>query len=143
MALTYTAVDEDVQGKYRVITKKVTLDDSYPAGGEAITAAAVGLSKIVKARIVGANAAAGRLLWYWDPTNGKLMAFYPTGGDAVSPAALADPAVATTPDAGATNLTGSAAKPTLAGVVTPGRGKEVKAATDLSTCEVTMEFVGC
>ena len=137
MALTLAKVDgsEDVWGKHRRVVYDVTLDSSYPAGGEAITAAEVGLRVIEGARFIGFNAAASLMLLAWDPTNGKVIVNYPTGGATAAPAALADP-ISTT---GAS--TASAVDATQPNI-TPGRGKEVLATTDLSTLVTRMEFIG-
>lgn len=140
MADTFTLVADDVIGSKRVVVMDITTD-SYTAGGIACTGK-VPLRRIASARRCGGNAAANNYLWMFDTTNKKIVASYPTGGDATSPASVADPTVVTTPDAGSTGLTGSAAKPALAGVVTPGRGKEVKASTDLSSLTVRFEFTG-
>ena len=63
---------------------------------------------------------------HYDSVNDKLMVIYPSGGGAASPAALADPAIT----AGAVAVTSNAANG--ANDLTPGRGKEVANATDLS-----------
>ena len=161
MSLTLAKIRETVLGNERAIAWDVTFDSSYVAGGMAVSAANVGLSQIVGARFLGGNAAAAKYLWQWDVDNSKIIASYPTGGDQTSPSALADAAVAapaagtfavtTTPDSGSTPMTGSAAKPALAGVIsgalaapamTPGRGKELQAATDASSLKVRFEFFG-
>lgn len=70
----------------------VTGDASYPAGGYAIDPVLLGMSKIEGCMCLGGNAAGGTVLPHWDIANAKLMAIYPTGGAAASPAALAAPA---------------------------------------------------
>lgn len=143
MAITYLKVPDgdNVEGKLRTTEFDLTLDNSYAAGGIAIPAATIGFTKIVKVIEVGGNVASTGVLFAWDTTNGKLVVYYPSGG-AAAPAAVAAPIVVTTPDAGATTMTGSAAKPALSGVVTAGLGKEVANATDLSSITVRLKFYG-
>ena len=65
----------------RVKVCTITLDNSYPTGGYAITAAAVGLSSIDYVLTdVGARNTAGTFAYpvSWDYTNGKLQAFRQT-----------------------------------------------------------------
>ena len=136
------------------------LDNSYVAGGYALPPGDFGMSGIFHA-VCSITPTTNKLAAEYDPTTGKMKVFYTTGGSAASPAAVAQPAVAapgagtfavtTTPDAGATQLTGSAAKPALAGVLSgalaapasnPGAGKEVLAATDLSAFTVRVTAFG-
>jgi hypothetical protein len=123
----------------KAVFAKVTFDNAYAAGGLALDPTKLGLTTIFAVQPI---ASAQGAIPVWDFDNKKLMLFWPSGGGAVSPAAPADPGVVTTPDAGATNLTGSAAKPALAGVVTPGRGKEFAAASDASTITVEVLVYG-
>jgi hypothetical protein len=114
----------EVHGSRKIVYADLTLDNSYPTGGYALTAAQFAARKIEFVEVVGGNAAAGRLLFHWDSTNKKLIALYPTGGAAASPAALADPAI---------TAGGTGQNPVI-----PGRGKEVANATDLSTITVSV-----
>jgi len=81
----------------------------------------------------------------------KLLLSYPTGGSIASPTTPAAPAtstivVTTTPDAGATTMTGSAAKPALVGVntggLTPGLGKAFPDVADASTITCVISATG-
>lgn len=129
MALTLTHLPEfqDVFGSTYVLVYDVTGDSSYPAGGEAVDPDKdLGFGAIIGAVIIGANAVAARLMAVWDTTNNKLQVLYPSGGSAASPAALADPL--------ATVVTGALATADPTAAMTPGRGKEVLATTDLTTC---------
>ena len=72
----------------------------------------------------------------------KLLLTYPVGGTATSPTTPAQPVVVTTPDAGATGLTGSAAKPALTAVTTPGQGKAFADASDASGLTFFVDAVG-
>ncbi len=177
MSLTLTKVrdSEDVWGKTRTVLFDVAFDTSYPlSAGYVINAGDVGLKNIFSARAEGGNKAAGAVLPVLDlgtpagiaASSAILRLFLPSGG-ATAPATLTAPVVAangapglgtlavtTTPDAGATNLTGSAAKPALAGVfsgalaagsagaATAGIGKEVGDTTDVSSITVRVRFFG-
>src|SRR5574341_1172375 len=127
MALTLTKVpdSEDVWGKHRVAMFDLVGDASYPAGGYAITPSQVGMRRIYGVKFVGGNPAAGRLIPHWDTSAGKYMLAYPTGGGIASPAALSDPIL----NAGAVAVTSSAAT----APIIPGQGKELLAATNVST----------
>ena len=46
MAVTVTRVANDVQGSKRVSVNTVAMDDNYTSGGEALTAAQLGLYKV-------------------------------------------------------------------------------------------------
>lgn len=109
----------------------VVLDNSYTTGGYAITPADFGLNDI----IVVIPQGVGGLLFEYDYANQKLLAKYPTGGATASPAALAAPTVTTgASTASAVNATTPA--------LTPGQGKEVANATDLSTLTVRLVALG-
>lgn len=130
MALSIKRVgNPTVFGDKRVLLADVTFDNSYAAGGEAYTPQDFGMNLAVELLV---PAPAGGLVFEPDHANNKLKAMYPTGGAA--PAALGDPSVVV--PAGATGVTSAAAQPNL--TETAGVGKEVAAATDLSsiTCRV-------
>jgi hypothetical protein len=137
MALTSTLVNRLLPGDLYRFRHLVTFDNSYATGGESLTAAILGISRIVDVEVVPSVGLAG-LICYWDRPNAKLQLFHPSGGSA-APATLVAPTVVTTPDAGGTTMTGSAAKPALSGVVTAGIGKEVASTTDCST--ITVEII--
>ena len=124
-----TKVKETVFGDLRVVIATVVGGTSdYASGGYAVGGTQLGLSKIHAAFVNPANAVAGRLIANWIPGTspaGKIQVCYPTGGATASPAALADP-ISTT---GAS--TASAVDATQPNI-TPGRGKEVADATDLT-----------
>lgn len=136
MALTLAKVkdSEDIWGKHRRVVFDVTFDNSYPAGGEVILPANVGLRRIEMVRIGGGNPAAGGLNAHWDVVAGKMMLLYPTGSTLAAPAAIADPIL----NAGAVAVTASAAT----GPFAAGRGKELAAGTDASAIQVRAEFIG-
>ena len=138
----------------------LTFDASYASGGESITAAELGLKKLLGMLFLGGNAASGKLHYAFDTANSKILAWCPTGG-ASAPTSLAAPAAAapgvgtftvtTTPDAGATTMTGSAAKPALVGVITGalaapaltgGQAIEMGATADLSTITIRILAFG-
>lgn len=93
-----------------------TTNGYKPAGG---WAALCGLRKVVGIHKIGGAPGWAVLDVHYDSVNDALMVIYPTGGTEATPAALADPILA----AGAA---------TTDGKITPGRGKEVANATDLS-----------
>lgn len=106
-------------------------DNSYPTGGYPVTAADFGLNDV----IVVIPQGAGGLLFEYDYANKKLLVKYPTGGATASPAALAAPTVTS----GASSATAvNATTPAL----TPGQGKEVANATDLSSITVRLVALG-
>jgi hypothetical protein len=71
-----------------------------------------------------------------------LRIFHTTGGTTTGAAANSAPVTTTTPDAGATGLTGSAAKPALVGVCSAGIGKEIADTLDVSGVTVTIMAFG-
>ncbi len=104
----------------------IALDASYPAGGYPIAPATGGFANDLDFVSPGmALNGINLLIPVWDEATNTLRLFYPTGGTAASPSAPAQPVATVTPDAGAVTMTGSAAKPTLTAVTTPGAGKEV------------------
>lgn len=139
MALSYSIVQTGLQldlGKLKGRMYDVTFDNSYTSGGMVVTPHDCGLLFVVGMQEVGGNSASSALLFNFNTTNNSIMVMYPSGGGAASPAALADPAIT----AGAVAVTSNAANG--ASDLTPGRGKEVAAATDLSTITVRVIFYG-
>lgn len=141
MALTITPVKgtEWVAGRLRGQLFDVTFDNSYVAGGMAVTGREFNLgpgNSLLGMRFVGGNIASGALLFAFDHANSKIVCLYPSGGGAASPAALADPAIT----AGGVAVTSAAANG--AADLTPGRGKEVAAATNLTTISVRVDAFG-
>lgn len=137
MALTFTPVKgtEFEMGRLRGRIFDVALDTSYPTGGYSILGKDIGgLLEIIGVDFLGGNPGSGVLIYQWDNTNNKLMVFYPSGGGAASPAALADPAIT----AGAVAVTSTAANGSAD--LTPGRGKEVANTTNLSTLTIRLVF---
>lgn len=72
MALTVTSIDKTKAGRLRLNIVKVTFDSSYPTGGEALTAAQLGLNKVVHVAPAPASGYVGE----YDLTNSKLKAYY-------------------------------------------------------------------
>jgi hypothetical protein len=157
MAVAYTLKSKVSLGKGLVKTiTKCVLDNAYPvAGYDVSNPANFGLSSFQVNQTGDAFVDpvvvddAGTMKF--NIRSLKLLGFYPTGGSVASPTVLAAPSTAsvvvtTTPDAGATGLTGSAAKPALVGVntggLTPGLAKALANNTDLSTITVYIEAVG-
>lgn len=168
MALTFRQVNNAVgtPGTFRETVYDVTLDNSYPTGGEAISAKDVGLSSIYGMEVIGVSTVAGTApttgyTFQWDFKNGKLQAF--TAGGAVGAHShsllLKDAAVAdgaTTRVNAGTNLLGAntgsditvaggganggvqAATPTF----TAAANAEVANATNLSTVVVRVRVAG-
>ena len=65
MALTVSVVDRNVVGAARMNVVDVTFDNSYPTGGEALSAAACGLNRML---VVVPTNAPGQFI-EWDGTN--------------------------------------------------------------------------
>lgn len=159
MAVTLKRVPDgdDIWGRKRISVYDVTLDTSYPAGGYSIDARDVGLRNIYGANVVGGNLAGGRVLPHINvnaaagdlKSSVKFSLFFPTGGATASPTSLADP-VATVANAtipsGAVAVTSTAANGAIVtvpdAVFTPGQGKEVGAAADVSTLTYRVIFIG-
>lgn len=139
MAATQTVVPntEDVLGgRIKCIAVDVTGDAaSYTSGGIPISNQG-GIKKIVGALVLGGNAAGARLAPQYITSTQKLMICYPSGGGAASPAALGDPSITV----GAVAVTSNAANG--ANDLTPGRGKEVLNATNLTTCTWRLLLIG-
>lgn len=120
-------------GPLRLITGTIAFSNSYATGGDTCAASAFGCTSLT---VLLHDYHKSGLMFSYDYTNGKLQAFYPTGGSVASPTTVnAVPSGAGA--AGATPVTSSAA--TVPVAVTPGVGKEVGATTDLST--ITLRFV--
>ena len=81
MAITIAKLDpnpDHVSGNVKHRHRKITFDNSYPAGGEAITASDFGLSRLYLVEVLGAAQKADEAFAYligWDPTAGKLVAY--------------------------------------------------------------------
>lgn len=71
MALTFSRVAAINDDGCAVRVYNITMDNDYPAGGEAVAANDVGLSRIDGAVL---NAATG-YVFKWDQTNKKIMVF--------------------------------------------------------------------
>lgn len=141
MALTITLIDQPwFNGNKREGIYTVAFDSSYPSGGEALTASAIGLSEILQVTVQPNNLASSDYIYgiiYTSSSQVNLTIHYPTGGTA--PAAVAAPAFTTT--SGATTVTGSAA---VAAAITEvaGRGVELADTTDASTLTVRVRILG-
>lgn len=133
MAITVTIIKKRDLPIRPYAVASIALDASYPTGGEVLTAANFGFDNTVDMVICGPALASSNFLQAaFDPTTSKLQVFYPVGGTAAAPTTVAQPVATVVPDAGATTMTGSAAKPTLTATTTPGAGKEVGSTADLS-----------
>lgn len=139
MAATQTIVPntEDVLGgRIRSVQVDVTGDAAgYLAGGILISKKG-SIGVVTGAFVISSNAAAAKLVARYNAATKKLIVLYPTGGGAASPAALADPAIT----AGAVAVTSNAANG--AADLTPGQGKEVANATNLTTCTWRLMLIG-
>lgn len=157
MSVAFVAKSKVSLGKGLVKTiTKLTLDATYPvAGYDLSNPANLGLSsyQVNEAGdgFVDPVVVDDAGIYKFIIRNLKLLGFYPVGGSVAAPATPAAPATATitvttTPDAGATPVTGSAAKPALVGVMTggltPGIGKAFVDNTVLTAVVVYVEAVG-
>ncbi len=82
MALTYTISERTVLGNKQVVIADVDLDDSYPTGGEVLTAGKFGLMAIENVFI--SNPCIGSYLLSYDPANKKIKAFSAIGTEVVA-----------------------------------------------------------
>lgn len=98
MAIGVTRVFVNKAGKKRQTVTEVALDSSYPTGGEAITAAQLGLSFVDAALC---SSSTGHIARY-DKTNAKIKMFY-ADYDAVADGALIE--VPNTTDLSAVTVT--------------------------------------
>ena len=71
MGVSISVVDRISEGNRKVIVADVTMDSSYPTGGESMTAGDLGLQKV---SMVQANPNAGYIPEY-DHTNSKLKVY--------------------------------------------------------------------
>jgi hypothetical protein len=82
MAITKTRLKDgyNIEGKFASQIVDITLDSSYPTGGESILPSEVGLKAIYGARILGyKDATSGGYEIKWDYDSNKLMAFVTAG----------------------------------------------------------------
>ena len=172
MALTYAEVEgaRGEGGWIRETFFDITLDNSYPTGGETIAAKNVGLQQLFGLDVIGQGLVSGSAptsayFFEFNPYTGKLQAFEATAAGSIAAhshtlnlknAAVADGAT-TRVNAG-TNLLGANtgsdisiaggganggianATTTLTG--TPGPLTEVANATDLSTIKIRVRCTG-
>lgn len=82
MAATITRVvgSENVVGKLRTVAFDITGDTSYPAGGYAVTAAALGLRNLLGIEFIAGNTAGIATNPYYNSQTGKVM-FEVSGAD--------------------------------------------------------------
>lgn len=90
MAISTSQVFTNKAGKKRQVVTNVTLDNSYPTGGEAITAVQLGLSRV---DTVICTTNTGHVAQY-DKANAKIKMYY-ADYDAVADGALIEVANAT------------------------------------------------
>lgn len=86
MALTVTNARSNmpltsVQGDKRVFQGRITFDSSYPTGGEVLTPAEVGLTRIDHVIV---TAKGGTEVVVWDHANSKLQIFTADGVEATN-----------------------------------------------------------
>lgn len=75
MAATITRVvgSENVVGKLRAVAFDITGDNSYPAGGYAITGATLGLRNLLGIEFIAGNTAGIATAPYYNSQTGKVM----------------------------------------------------------------------
>ena len=169
MALAFAKVYDaaGIHGTVRETFYDVTLDSSYPTGGEAISAKDVGLSTIYGLEVLGSSLVAGtaptsRYTFSWDFKNGKLQAFASAtpagtiGGNVTVVGGGIGEAIGINPDSNAGVLSKAAATnrtipiatflgaaPTFTGTAgTASPSSEVANATNLSTYVLRIRTVG-
>jgi hypothetical protein len=74
MALTHTTLTRTVFGDRRIVVTESTLDSSYVTGGEPVTAAEFGLTKIES--LIPTPAGLGGYVPAWDQANSKIVMLY-------------------------------------------------------------------
>jgi len=77
IAFTPSKRGDDVLGRRRLVAGRLTLDNSYPAGGYPVTLATIKAKNaraIEGCMIIGGNPASATRKFSWDSTNNKLMA---------------------------------------------------------------------
>ena len=77
MALTVSITSSSVFGDRQARFATVTLDSSYPTGGEALSAAQLNLAQLDEVVIHSANVATKRAVW--DRTNSKILVYVENG----------------------------------------------------------------
>lgn len=90
-----TAADPAVQGNTRVVIKDITLDTSYPTGGYSLTAADLGLTRVLFA-VATVKAVSGTTditQVQYDLTNSKLQVFDQTPAEIANATSLASDVV--------------------------------------------------
>lgn len=139
-AITATVLDTNFGANgLKTVIASLLLDNAYPVAGYAITPAMFALTRfkpndaqtaLVDPRVLGVSGAAvlPRIVGQ------QLLVAYPSGGATASPTTPAAPFVT----AGATPVTSSAAT----GVLTPGIGKDLANASDLSAVTVIVQVQG-
>lgn len=104
MALTITEISRTVFGNKRIVISEIAFDSSYATGGEALTAANLGLASIdalIPAGPAAAAAGATAVATKFDRTNNKLQAFWTSVTSVSTPETLS---VALAEVASTTNL---------------------------------------
>lgn len=145
MALSVSEIARTVFGNKHVLIAEITFDSSYPTGGEALTAATLGLTAVeafVPAGPAAAAAGAASAVVKYDRTNSKLQAFQ--SGPVAATVTIASHTHTENTDAlytqnattGATVATGTVS--TLAAAPLA----EVANATNLATLKVVAFIVG-
>lgn len=169
MALSFTAVNNAVgtPGTFRETIYDVTLDSSYPTGGEAINGKDVGLASIYGMEVIGQSTVAGTAptssyTFKWDHKNGKLQGFASAtpagtiGGNVTVVGGGIGEAIGINPDSNAGVLSKAAATnrtipiatflgaaPTFTGTAgTSSAPSEIANGTDLSTIVVRVRVTG-
>lgn len=138
MGLTFTKSKEGVAGDLRYWAGTITFDDSYPTGGEAITAANFGFSSTIYVLELGKD---DGLMFQFDRTNSTIMAYFPTGG-ASSPTTVGAPTATATLPSGTTTVTSSSANPTPTVTLVAGAGKECGSGCNLSAVIIQVFALG-
>lgn len=78
MALTLTSQADSVFGNMRIKVFDAAFDSSYDAGGEALTAAQMGMLEVLFVNIEAKDVTTSLRLYAYDYTNAKLVVVEPT-----------------------------------------------------------------
>lgn len=90
MAASVTSIDKTVVGNKRQSVAEVTFDSSYPTGGESVTAAQLGLSKVDYAlcNIIAVGGTVDVAEAFYDKANSKIKVFDQTPAEVANTADL-------------------------------------------------------
>lgn len=158
MALTVSEITRTVYGNRKVLLATVTFDDSYPTGGEALTAATLGFTSIDVVRCTpGIDAGPTVIQCVYSKATSKLLAFRTAAATPAGTVAahthtgaahvhVENEAIGYTQSANTASTTpgaGGSTTPTFTGTAVAAAGlSEVNSTADLSAFSTVIEVIG-